>query len=540
MKSALETHLERTEGLCTWECQEYRRQKLSLLPDEIIGAVVDRYIERVNEDEYRRDRGANLWLLELAEQLAESTVYRGVDEDYIRKRAEMNARTVAKKQGYPAAERIAAALCAAQGITESDAPTLSGRVSRYKCEKWWRRQIRKVSRREVEAIFISQGIVCKRQHIYCSDAALNSVRRMKARNRQTLSAITLVNEAGHKVPLIDVVEGSTASPEKRRIELIVRMVGQEQYAARNGHAATFITVTLPSRFHANRPDGSQNPSYDGTTPREAHQYAMRQFQKVRAKMHRKGHIFYGHRITEPHHDATPHYHFLVFTEPRQLQAVEDVFRSYGLEDSPNEPGAKKHRVKVERIDPEKGSAVGYVVKYISKNVDGRGLDSDLYGTPAATAAERICAWASVWSIRQFQMFGSAPIGQYRELRRIEHSEDTFLEKVRAACDAGDYGRYNEMNGGHQTPTRQRPVKNYRVWNDAPGEYAEPIGYQTKGVEAGLWVEITRPHSWRLDFNPARFQRPWNFGNNCTEATGNGGKTAYTKPDFGTGGLSNMQ
>ena len=88
--------------------------------------------------------------------------------------------------------------------------------------------------------------------------------------------------------------------------------------------------------------------------------------------------------------------------PEDVRVTRSIFRKYALQEDGNERGAKNHRFKVISIDPNKGTAAGYIAKYISKNIDGTDIEQDLYGNDSKPAASRIDAWSSTWNIRQFQ------------------------------------------------------------------------------------------------------------------------------------------
>ncbi|ENM3833355.1 replication endonuclease, partial [Vibrio cholerae] len=133
-------------------------------------------------------------------------------------------------------------------------------------------------------------------------------------------------------------------------------------------------------------------------------------------------------------------------------------------DSPNESGAKKYRFKAEKIDFKKGSAVGYVAKYLSKNIDGQHIDFDRNSNKSGTeAAQSVVSFNRLNGVRQFQFYGGCSVSVWREMRRLrdEIKEDDavitsnqfskdehfVLETIRRAADEGDFKRFLIAMGG---------------------------------------------------------------------------------------------
>lgn len=376
---------------------------------------------------------------------------------------------------------------------------VTGILKRLCDEKWWRTTLRNITIRNVEKYAIDLGLVHRRADVYVSDESLGRIRQQKRRNKRKLERTFLVNENGEEFSLFELAEHSLANPKLRRNEIMTRVAGMEEISKLYGLNAMFYTITCPSRMHARlSASGEANPKYDNTNPRQAQEYLANIWKLMRSKLGRMGVAYFGIRVVEPHHDGTPHWHLLLFVAPEQADQLSAVLREYALRDSPDEDGADKHRFKVEKIDPTKGSATGYVAKYISKSIDGYGLDEDLYGNEASTAAERIVAWASVWKIRQFQTVGGPPVTVWRELRRITGKDLTgVIKEAHTAADNGNWDDFIEAMGGPFAKRKDHPIKVSRTWSDEPNRYQEPKGYKITGVEAGNVTVLTRLHTWTL-------------------------------------------
>jgi len=199
---------------------------------------------------------------------------------------------------------------------------------------------------------------------------------------------------------------------------------------------------------------------------------------------------------------------ILFMEQDHTKPSRKICKHYALEESPGEPGALKHRFNFKAIDPQKGSATGYVAKYISKNINGKGLDSDQFGNCPIETAERIDTWASVNRIRQFQQIGGPSVTTWRELRRVHSEESGLIEEARCAADSSDWAAFVELMGGPFCG-RDQPIK-LAMWHEVEketGEILDPVmnkyGEPTLGKVFGVVCEgitvLTRLYKWVIEW-----------------------------------------
>ncbi|MDN2699339.1 replication endonuclease [Janthinobacterium sp. SUN073] len=474
---------------------------------------------------------ATSFVREFAEQYVPAGVDLSQSDADIVATAERAAAGVVKALWSATSDRhalqIMADECASYGIELPEFDELPDTIARLVDARWWRRQLRKKVKRAFEAGNIRLGYVNYRGEPYASNDAVLSRLAQNRRNAAALAATLVQNENGQQFSIAELAEKTTANKAIRRGELMLRINGFEQIARECGDQGIFITWTCPSRFHAMQHSGKPNDKFDGSTPREANAYLSKMTSLCRSALARRGIGLYGFRIAEPHHDGCPHWHLLLFVRPTakyktaHLQDVAGrairIMKRYAWRVDRGEPGAFARRLDVKRIDWAKGSAAGYIAKYVAKNIDGVAehktkegyvVTADTEGDVELTPSARVESWAACWGIRQFQQWGGAPVTVWRELRRIEEGMlNEAPAAMRRAWDAvqkidGEkracWAEYLRAQGGALVPRKELVVTLAKDEKTVIGRYGETLRTTPYGVRCidliGVVFKSVR-HTW---------------------------------------------
>ncbi len=508
------------ENFRPWRVSEARFDSDSLSwVRSSLGGLPARFRKRIEETAIGRLQSGGMFaagsmIRDVRETLSGRAINLAQSEDDIRSLAKLRARECRGLWDYAACERLARRTGVA--LPDVKKTGVKGALMRLWDESWWRRAIRTSIAREVERHAITLGFVHRRAGKYSSDEAVKRRGEQKKRNRAMLESVLAVNEIGQEYTLEALAELSVSNPKIRRGELMMRIAGFESIAKASGHVGEFYTLTCPSKYHARiSVSCTENPKYQGLHPREGQRYLSKTWSRIRAQLAKHGIRLYGFRVAEPQHDGTPHWHMLVFMAGYHVAKVREVMRAQCLKMDGAEPGAAEHRFTAVAIDWSRGSAAGYIAKYIAKNIDGYGLDADIDGGPIDDGARRVDAWASTWGIRQFQQLGGAPVTVWRELRKIEEAGGLIGEAALAA-DKADWAKYTELQGGVMAKRAEMPIQLLRVWSGVMGRYGDEIGNIIKGLECAGESVITHVHNWVLRFSEGLkgFALPRSSVNNC--------------------------
>lgn len=495
---------------------------------------------------------ANHWLSDLAEKIDSCRIRPDATDGEIMDTANKQAKRASDRAarwsqlGTPRMRRELESLCVDWGIEPPPASKDDQwALAQMTDSLWWRRRLRKQWGRDRERISIALGYVHAKRDLYISAESFEADRHKRSRNAAILEDMEAISEDGEVFTVAELAEHSIANPALRRGEMMTRIKGYETEARDRGHAGIFVTLTCPSRMHARfESTGAANPAYDDITPRKAQAYLRDLWKNIRSKFKNSYIDFYGMRVAEPHHDATPHWHLLLFVSPLHIATVKNIIRAYALRDSPGEPGAQARRVTFNDIDPAKGGAAAYIAKYIGKNIDGTGIDLDENGLPAKESVSRVTAWASLHGLRQFQFIGGPPVGLWREMRRvpkaaIADAPEAIGEAWRAAQKTetrqADFAGLIRAVGGPTVKRAEQAIQLATAIDERPGRYGWATNEKPVGIfhrEKPKKIYRSERKVWKLSMRTGEFgrrftgdwaaaHRPWTRVNNCAARSASG-------------------
>ncbi|EDV8625501.1 replication endonuclease [Salmonella enterica subsp. enterica] len=434
-------------------------------------------------------------------------------------------------------------------------------LARMLCADWWYRKLWQMRCEWREEQLRAVCLVNKKASPYVSYEAVIHKREQRRKSLEFFRSHELVNEDGDTLDMEDVVNASNSNPAHRRNEMMACVKGLELIAEMRGDCAVFYTITCPSRFHATLNNGRPNPKWTSATVRQSSDYLVDTFAAFRKAMHKAGLRWYGVRVVEPHHDGTVHWHLLCFMRKKDRRSITALLRKFAIREDREELGTNTGpRFKSELINPRKGTPTSYIAKYISKNIDGRGLAKEISketGRSLRDSAEHVSAWASLHRVQQFRFFGIPGRQAYRELRllagqaaRVQGErkagapvlDNPRLDAVLAAADAGCFATYIMKQGGVLVPRKHHLVRTAYELND------EPSAYGDHGIRIyGIWSPIvegkicTHAMKWKkarkaVDVQEAAADQgacaPWTRGNNCPPVE-NLNKSGGDLPDIKT-------
>ncbi|HCA9769069.1 bacteriophage replication protein A [Klebsiella quasipneumoniae] len=420
---------------------------------------------------------------------------------------------------------------------------IPGSLARMLCADWWYRKLWQMRCEWREEQLRAVCLVNRKASPYVSYEAVIHKREQRRKSLEFFQSHELVNADGDTLDMEDVVNASSSNPAHRRNEMMACVKGLELIAEMRGDCAVFYTITCPSRFHATLNNGRPNPKWTSETVRQSSDYLVDTFAAFRKAMHKAGLRWYGVRVAEPHHDGTVHWHLLCFMRKKDRRTLTTLLRKFAIREDRAELGNNTGpRFKSELINPRKGTPTSYIAKYISKNIDGRGLAKEISketGKSLRDSAEHVSAWASLHRVQQFRFFGIPGRQAYRELRLLAGQaarqqadkkagapvlDNPRLDAVLAAADAGCFATYIMKQGGVLVPRKHHLVRTAYELNDEPSTYGD------HGIRIyGIWSPIvegricTHAMKWKMvrkavDVQEATADQgagaPWTRGNNC--------------------------
>ncbi|MDK9694210.1 MAG: replication endonuclease [Sulfurimonas sp.] len=168
---------------------------------------------------------------------------------------------------------------------------------------------------------------------------------------------------GNTFALKECIVSSNHNPQRYYAEIQNRIDTLQREAQNANLTPVFLTITLPSEFHAMKEDKRtkqliKNPKYNCIEPREATKVLTKMWAKLRQdrslkELSKNQRMYY--RVNEPHKDGTPHAHILLFIPADRIEKVEKAFN-------------RLYFSKSNKFVKDILNAKSYIMKYINKTL----------------------------------------------------------------------------------------------------------------------------------------------------------------------------
>ena len=265
-------------------------------------------------------------------------------------------------------------------------------LAKLKCSKWWFRKLNKKINQQRELLKIAIGVVCYQNQPYASNEIVNAYQRKVEAEKEYLSTISFkCNRTGNNICLADL----KSSDQRRYSEFLVSSKGIEKRAKSLGLVSSLLTLTLPSQYHPN-PANGDSLSWQGYTPEEGYIELTSLTNRFNKMIHKaclyENNGYYSIRTVESHHDATCHFHILIFYRPEFKGIIQNAISHQFSDDCFNE---KSKAYKWVDIDENKSSPVYYLCKHFTYSNDDEKNKDNI----------RISANKYIWNIKSFEHTG---------------------------------------------------------------------------------------------------------------------------------------
>lgn len=369
--------------------------------------------------------------------------------------------------------------------------------------RWYEGRIARRDMSDFEAARRASGKVGYGLSPFASPDGLGFVTARDRDSRSWMMDQVIVSTDGQQLELSEVSSKSVSNPRNLFAETVIKFIALEGYAKSAGKLILFITQTVPSYYHAGikipLPNGDYiykpNNKFDGSSPIEAKNWHTKINKRINQHFRRAGVKLITAKVTEFHHDGTPHFHSVLVCDSADYDFVTKTYRNYSIygvfnpseknqnkwEKGWNEKGALEHRFDHKVINPRdsngKGGLTAYLMPYLSKNIDGNHNAKDYEsGLDYADSVRRHTAAKKLYRMRQFSFSGFPPVSIWRLLRNCKEGDiiNDHLDLVRKCADDADYLGYVDALGGFGISAKDRPFAVWREESDDLGRYGDPI------------------------------------------------------------------